>query len=93
LAFIVWNLASRSPSRLLRDVANGFRRPGVFLRGVVSFAVGLLLLVGSISVLLPLLLPGKVLAVLVTWSVLTGLLVEQIVGPELYARFLPSGDR
>ncbi len=63
------------------------------MRGCVSFAVGLLLLTGSVSLLLPLLLPSKALAVLMTWTVLTGLLVEQLLGPAIYARFFPTGER
>ncbi len=56
------------------------------MRGLLSFGVGLLLLSGSVSILLPLLLPEHALVVLVTWTMLTGLLVEQIVGADLYGR-------
>jgi hypothetical protein len=86
LAFLVWNLSTRSPLQLLRDLGNGFRRPGSFIRGTIAFAVGLLLLAGSLSLLLPLLLPQHALVVVGTWAGLTGLLVEQLVGPDLYGR-------
>jgi uncharacterized RDD family membrane protein YckC len=86
LAFLVWNLSTRSPLQVLRDVANGVRSPGTLFRGTISFAVGLLLLLGSLSLLLPLLLPRHALLVLATWTAVTGLLVEQLVGPDLYGR-------
>jgi hypothetical protein len=86
LAFLVWNLSTRSPLQLLRDVASGARRPGTLFRGVVSFAVGLLLLLGSLSILIPLLLPRHAIAVLGIWAAVTGLLVEQLIGADLYGR-------
>ncbi len=86
MAFIVWDIAPRSPLQLLRDLGRGLRRPGTLLRGLITFVAGLLLLLGSITILMPLLLPEHVLALLVTWAMLTGLLVDQIVGPDLYGR-------
>jgi len=68
---------------VVRDIVGSLRRPATLLRGVVSFAVGLLLLVGAVSLLLPLLLPEHALAVLAIWTMLTGLLVNQIVGLDL----------
>ena len=91
LAFVIWNLASRSPARLARDIVGSFRRPVILLRGILSLVVGLLLLVGSASLLLPLPLPHHALLVLITWTILTGLLVEQLVGPDLHARARSSG--
>ncbi len=91
LAFVIWNLASRSPARLARDVLGSFRRPGVLLRGALSFVIGLLLLIGSASLLLPLPLPHHALLVLITWTILTGLLVEQLVGTDLQARARSGG--
>ncbi len=78
---------------MFRDLVRGFRRPGTLVRGIVSFLVGVLLIVGSTSILVPLALPVHALVVLMTWTVVTGLLVEQIVGPDLYARLMPSRDR
>ena len=58
----------------------------VLLRGIVSFAVGSLLLLGSISILIPLLLPHRALLVLAVWAALTGLVVEGLIGADLYGR-------
>jgi hypothetical protein len=86
---VIWNLATRSPAQVARDIGRGFRRPGTLLRGAISFAVGLLLLAGSVSILLPLLLPESALVALAIWTMLTGLLVNQIVGLDLRSSRTP----
>jgi hypothetical protein len=86
LAFVIWNLAPRSPAQLLRDVAASLRSPGRFVRGLISFAVGLLLFAGSITLLIPLLLPQSALFVVAVWAMLTALIVNQLVAPSLTAR-------
>jgi hypothetical protein len=86
LAFFIWNIAPRSPAQLLRDVATGMRSPGRFVRGLISFAVGLLLFAGSITLLIPLLLPQSALFVVAVWAMLTALIVNQLVAPSLAAR-------
>ncbi len=83
---MIWNLAPRSPLQLLRDLGRGARRPGTLARGLIRFAVGMFLVAGSVSILMPLLLPEPLLAGLVTWAMLTALLVDQIVGFDLYGR-------
>ncbi len=90
LAFVVWNLSARAPAQMVRDIAGGVRRPGILVRGIISFLVGLLLLIGSLTLLLPLLLPQHALVVLGTWAALTGLLVAQLVGPDIYGRRSPG---
>ncbi len=91
LAFAIWNLGGRSPQRLLRDCTNALARPRVLARGLTSFAVGLVLLLGSLTLLRPLLLPLDAFRVLVIWTVLTGLLVENVVGPS-FAGVRPRRD-
>jgi hypothetical protein len=86
LAFIIWNLAPRSPLQVARDIGRGFRHPGTLLSGALRVIVGLVLLGGSVSILLPLLLPERALVALVTWTALTGLLVDQVAGIDVYGR-------
>ena len=62
----------------MRDIVSAARQPRTLARGVVGFAVGLLLLAGSVSVLLPLLLPEHALVALATWAAVTGLLVHYV---------------
>ncbi len=71
---------------MLRDIASGMRSPGRFVRGLISFAVGLLLFAGSITLLIPLLLPQSALFVVAVWAMLTALIVNQLVAPSFAAR-------
>jgi hypothetical protein len=80
-AFSLWSLAARSPARLARDIAAGTRRgPAVALRGVARFVAGVLLLFAGAILLLPLAIGSHTFTVLETWTVLTGLLVDQVLG-------------
>jgi hypothetical protein len=79
-AFVVWGLAARSPARLVQDLAGSFRRPLVLLRGLLRFATGVLLLAAGAILLLPLAFGTQTFSVLETWTVLTALLVEQLLG-------------
>ncbi|HEY5341171.1 MAG TPA: hypothetical protein VIK27_09115 [Candidatus Aquilonibacter sp.] len=76
----MWNLASRSPARLARDLAAGLTRPAVAMRAGARFAGGLLLLAAGASLLFPLAIQTRTFMVLETWTLLTGLLVEQLIG-------------
>jgi hypothetical protein len=66
--------------RLVQDLANGVRRPLVLLRGLLRFATGVLLLAAGAVLLVPLSIGTRTFTVLETWTVLTGLLVEQLLG-------------
>jgi hypothetical protein len=79
---LLWNLASRSPARLARDVASGVAHPGIAVRAVARFAAGILFLAAGAAILLPLSIQTRTFAVLETWTVLTGLLVEQLIGAD-----------
>ncbi len=79
-AFFLWNLAARSPRQVAHDVAAGLSRPAVAVRGVARFTAGLFLLAAGAVLLLPLAIQTRTFTILETWTVLTGLLVEQLVG-------------
>jgi hypothetical protein len=85
-AFLVWNLASRSPAALARDLTSGLTRPAVAANGAARFAGGLFLLAAGAVLLFPLTLETRTFAVLETWTVLTGLLVEQLIGSDRRTR-------
>lgn len=78
-AFYLWNLTARSPAQVARDVAAGVSRPAVALRGAARFTAGLFLLAAGAVLLLPLAIQTRTFTVLETWTVLTGLLVEQLL--------------
>jgi hypothetical protein len=85
-AFFFWDLASRSPLNLARDLAAGASKPASALRGLARFTGGLLLLVAGAVLVLPLAIQVRTFTVLEIWTVLTGLLVEQLIGSGTRAR-------
>lgn len=85
-AFMLWNLASRSPARLARDVADGLKRAPSAASGIARAIGGLLLLAAGSALLVPLAIGYKTYIILEIWAVLTGLLVEQLIGADLRAR-------
>jgi hypothetical protein len=82
---MLWNLASRSPARLARDLITGIARPAVAISAIARGAGGLFLLAAGAILLLPLALASRTYVILETWTLLTGLLVEQLIGPDLRA--------
>jgi len=86
---VIWNLATRSPLRLARDLAGGIGHPARAAGGFARLVWGLLLLVAAAALLLPIAIVGRTFIVLETWTVLTGLLVELLVGADLRARRPP----
>jgi len=83
---MLWNLTSRSPTRLARDVAAGITRPASAAAGLARAAGGLIFLAAGAILLLPLAIGSRTYLILETWAVLTGLLVEQLVGPDIRSR-------
>jgi hypothetical protein len=67
-------------------VAGGFSRPSTILRGIARITFGLALLALGAALILPLSIQMRTFTVLETWTVLTGLLVEQLIGGSLRSR-------
>jgi hypothetical protein len=67
-------------------VAAGVSRPATALRAVFRFTGGLFLLAAGGVLLVPLSLQVRTFTVLETWTVLTGLLVEQLIGADFRGR-------
>ncbi len=65
---------------MLRDIAGGVRSVRTLARGLLSFFVGLLLVLGSATLLRRLLVPADALWVLLVWAALTALFVVQLLG-------------
>jgi hypothetical protein len=79
-AFRLWNLASRSPARLLRDLVGGLSQPAAFAHGAARFAAGLALLTATAVLVFPVAIEGRTFMVLETWTLLTGLFVDGLIG-------------
>jgi hypothetical protein len=68
---------------LVRDLATGFSRPSTALLAIARTTGGFTLLVIGAALVLPLSIQLRTFTVLETWTVLTGLLVEQLIGADL----------
>ena len=81
-AFVLWALATRGPGRLLYEMRTAVREPRRLARGCVAFLAGLALLVGGATLLVPLSPDGRTFTTLETWTIVTALLADQLVGPD-----------
>jgi len=51
IALIVWDIGTRSPSRLLIDIANAARQPRELFIGTVRFLIGLVFVALSVALM------------------------------------------
>jgi hypothetical protein len=90
LAFTIWDVGTRPPLRLMRDVARGARVPQMLATGVLRFLVGLGLLVLAAVVARPAMPTMRTFTLIETGMIVAALLVEQLVGPDLRGRWRPQ---
>ncbi len=83
LAFIVWDVGTRSPRKLWSDVVCGTREPRSCAFGVLRFIVGGALLFAAADVARPGMPTMQAFTFIETGMLLAALLVEQLVGPDL----------
>jgi len=83
LAFTIWDVGTRPPLRLVRDVAAGMRVPRVLTQGVLRFLVGAGLLFLAAVVARPAMPTMRAFTLIETGMIVAALLVEQLVGPDL----------
>jgi hypothetical protein len=83
LAFIVWDVGTRPPMRLVADVAAGIRRPAVAARGALRFVLGLTLLLIAGYVARPAMPNARTFTVLETGMIVAALLVEMLIGNDV----------
>ena len=84
-ALIIWDVGTRSPVRLVADIRAGARVSAVALRGTIRFAAGLAALAGGVVIVGALVARQLDFTVLESWALVTALLIEQLVGPDLRA--------
>jgi hypothetical protein len=89
LAFTIWDIGTRPPLRLVRDVAAGVRVPRVLARGLLRFLIGLGLLMLAAVVARPAMPTMRAFTLIETGMIVAALLVEQLVGPDLRGRWRP----
>lgn len=86
LAFVVWDVGTRSPLRLLRDLLHGARVPARLGRGLLRFALGTgLLLLGGV-VARPAVPGPHAFTALETGMLVAALIVEALIGNDLRFR-------
>ncbi len=90
LAFTVWDIGTRPPLRLARDVAGSVRMPLVLARGVVRFLIGFGLLILAALIARPGMPTARAFTLIETGMLVVALLVEQLVGPDLRRRIRPN---
>jgi hypothetical protein len=90
LGFIVWNIGTRSPVQLARDVLHGIRDQRVFRRNIMPFVLGGLCLVLAFA-FLSARIPSRGLDgyVITAMIVLAGLAVEFLIGRDVRAKLGP----
>jgi len=86
LAFVVWDVGTRPPLSLVRDVARGARIPKILARGSLRFAVGCALLFLAAIVARPGIPSLRAFMLIETGMLIAALLVETLVGPDLRRR-------
>jgi hypothetical protein len=93
LGFIVWNVGTRSPLGLLRDVGSAFRDVRKLFAGVICAIVGFIFISAATVLMLPVLalpdvdfLPAEILTLLVA------LTVEHLVGSDVRALANPRAE-
>ncbi|MDQ6926581.1 MAG: hypothetical protein M3154_10140, partial [Candidatus Eremiobacteraeota bacterium] len=83
LAFTIWDVGTRPPLRLIRDVARGVRLPRVLAQGVLRFLIGVGLLFLAAVIARPAMPTMRAFTLIETGMIVAALLVEQLVGPDL----------
>ena len=82
-AFVVWDVGTRPPTRLLRDIARGVRVPTAVGRGTIRFLIGALLLLLAAFVARPAMPSAHAFTVLETGMLIAALIVEALIGADL----------
>ncbi len=83
LAFTIWDVGTRPPMTLARDLARGVRIPRALVYGIVRFLVGFGLLTLAVLVARPAIPTLRAFTFVESGMLIAALLVEQLVGPDL----------
>jgi hypothetical protein len=86
LAFVIWDVGTRPPLTLIRDIRAGVHQPAALLAGGARFLAGLGLLVLAGLIARPATPTARSFTFLETWMVIAALLVEMLIGNDLRSR-------
>ena len=91
-ALVIWNIGTRSPVRVFLDVRAGLQHRSNVMRGCVRFITGALAVALAVSVSAPITGDGRSAGIIDSWELVTALIVEQLIGPDLRAQPRASRD-
>ena len=86
LAFTVWDVGTRPPLQLARDIVRGVRIPKVLVRSLIRFALGIALLFLAAEIARPAMPTLRAFMLIETGMLIAALLVETLIGPDLRRR-------
>jgi len=81
-ALVIWDIGTRSPVPLLADVRAGRCERRSIVRGTLRVVSGALLFTAGVAVSAPVATHRIDLSVIECWALATGLVIEQLVGPD-----------
>ena len=85
-ALVIWDIGTRSPARLVADIRAGLQRRSAIVGGLVRFAAGTLALIVAAAVCAPVTSRPIESTVIECLGLVTALVLEQLIGPDLRAR-------
>jgi hypothetical protein len=85
-ALVIWDIGTRSPVRLVLDIRRGLQRKSSIGRGLLRFAAGTLALMLAAAISAPVVARSIDFTIIECWALVTALVLEQLVGPDLRAR-------
>jgi hypothetical protein len=85
LAFLIWDIGTRAPAKLLADFRSACASLRAFARALGQFALGLVVLFAGATLTLSVTVVNvrRDFEVLEAIAIIAGLLVEMLVGPPL----------
>jgi hypothetical protein len=85
-ALVIWDIGTRSPVRLFTDIRAGLNDRRAIMRGLVRLAVGSIALLAAATVSAPVASRAADFTIIECWALVTALVLEQLLGPDLRAR-------
>jgi hypothetical protein len=85
-ALVIWDIGTRSPVRLFADIRAGLHDRRAVTRGSIRLAVGIVALLAAATVSAPVASRAADFTFIECWALVTALVLEQLLGPDLRAR-------
>jgi hypothetical protein len=83
LALVVWNVGTRPPWNMVRDVRASLRNPRALFAGIVSLAVGLIFVAAAVILLVPAVPNPSHFVPVEIFTLIVALAIESLVGNDL----------